>query len=317
MEIVLVTGGAGFIGSNLARALLKRGYGVVILDDLSTGRIENIDAMLKDKKLTFVEGSILDTALLSSIIESNNISLISHQAACSSVPLSIEDPLMTTEVNVTGTVNIFNTAALAGIKRVVYASSSSVYGDTLELPTKETTPLMPKSPYASSKASMELYAGVFSDLYEMEIAGLRYFNVYGPSQNPSSGYAAVVPKFITRALTGEALPIDGDGEQSRDFVYIDDVVSANINALSIESLPSLIMNIACGERTSVMELARAIVENTGSKSILTQSPARDGDVRDSLADITLAQKNINYTPQYSISKGLMETIEWYKKNSDR
>lgn len=315
MGTVLMTGGAGFIGSNVAEGLLKKGFRVVILDNLSTGRMENIEPLLGGPDIKFVEGSILDSRLLSSIMEADKVTLVCHQAARPSVARSIEDPVKTTDINVTGAVTVFNAAAKAGIKRVVYASSSSVYGDTPELPKVETMPLRPKSPYAASKAADEVYADVFSKLYGMEIFGLRYFNVYGRRQDPSSDYAAVIPKFITCALKGEPLPIDGDGGQTRDFTYIDDVVDANINALTREGVPTTAVNIAYGQRTSVLELANAVIKATGSSSRIAYRPPRAGDVRDSLAALGLAKKHIGYSPRFDISSGLRETAAWFSKKA--
>lgn len=311
METVLVTGGAGFIGSNITEALLKDGRKVVVLDDLSTGRMENIEPMLDNGNLTFVKGSILDPVLLKDLLSAHDVRLISHQAARPSVAKSVKDPVKTTEINVTGTVNLFQAAYECGIKRVVFASSSSVYGDTPQLPKVETMPFSPKSPYAVSKAAKEMYSTVFSGLYGMEIIGLRYFNVYGRRQDPSSDYAAVIPRFISTALRNEPIPIEGDGLQTRDFTYIDDVVSANINALTFKGVGTMAVNIAFGSRISVLDLARAIKDITGSKSEITHKEPRQGDVRDSLADIGKARKHIGYDPKYDISAGLKKTVEWF------
>ncbi|MCC6345980.1 MAG: SDR family oxidoreductase [Nitrospirales bacterium] len=312
MENVLITGGAGFIGSNIAEAMLSQGYGVVVVDDLSTGKRENLGGMLDDPRLSFQRGSILDSALLRDLIRSNGISLICHQAARPSVAKSVKDPVRTTEVNITGTVNLFQVAAECGCRRVVFASSSSVYGDSPELPKVESMPFRPKSPYAVSKAADELYAGVFSRLCGIEAVGLRYFNVYGRRQDPASDYAAVIPKFITQALRNEPLTVEGDGMQTRDFSYIDDVVRANISALTREGAAGGVFNIACGSRISVLDLARLVIEITGSGSSLTYLPARQGDVRDSLADIGRARTHLGFEPEYDIRSGLAETVPWYR-----
>ncbi len=317
MESVLVTGGAGFIGSNISEALLLRGYRVVVLDDLSTGKMENVLEIQESDNMKFIHGSILDGGLLRSIIKSENISLISHQAAVPSVSKSVKDPIKTIDVNITGTTNLFHIAAEYGCKRIVFASSSSVYGDTPELPKRETMPLNPKSPYAVSKASKEMLASVFSSLYGLQIVGLRYFNVYGRRQNPASDYAAVIPRFITKALQNEPLPIEGDGQQTRDFSYIDDVVSANINALTLEQVSGRIFNIAYGQRISVLDLAKLIQKETASNSEIIYRPKRSGDVRDSLADVDLARKHLAYDPQYPINRGLVETISWYRDHSGK
>ncbi|MFA5074096.1 MAG: NAD-dependent epimerase/dehydratase family protein [Nitrospirota bacterium] len=317
MESVLVTGGAGFIGSNIAEALLLRGYRVVVLDDLSTGSMQNILALQDYDNLKFIHGSILDAGLLRSIIKTESISLVSHQAAVPSVSKSVKDPLTTIGVNVTGTTTLFQTAAEYGCKRIVFASSSSVYGDTAELPKREGMSLNPKSPYAVSKASKEMLARVFSNLYDLEIVGLRYFNVYGRRQNPASDYAAVIPTFITRALRNEPLPIEGDGMQTRDFSYIDDVVSANLQALTRNVIQGNIFNIAYGERITVLDLAELIRREARSSSEIVYRPKRSGDVRDSLADVTLARTQLAYEPRFPIQQGIVETISWYRTMSSR
>ncbi|MBZ0155096.1 MAG: SDR family oxidoreductase [Alphaproteobacteria bacterium] len=311
MENVLITGGAGFIGSNIAEEMVRRGYRVVILDDFSTGRMENIEALLQEGKATLVRGSILDRDLVRQTLYTHAISRISHQAARPSVAKSVKDPVKTSEVNITGTTTLFHAAAECGCRRVVFASSSSVYGDTPELPKRENMSYSPQSPYAVSKAAKELLGRVFSRLYGMEVIGLRYFNVYGRRQDPGSDYAAVIPKFISRALAGEPLPVEGDGLQTRDFSYIDDVVEANISALTREDLSGGVFNIACGSRISVLDLAKLILSITGSRSSLTYLPARQGDVRDSLADIAQAREFLGFSPKYAIRSGLEKTIQWY------
>ena len=317
MESVLVTGGAGFIGSNITEALLAKGYRVVVIDDLSTGKMENILDLCQSDNMKFIKGSILDDGLLRATIRSEGISLISHQAAVPSVSKSIKDPIKTMEVNTTGTTNLFHIAAEYGCLRIVFASSSSVYGDTPELPKRETMSLNPKSPYAVSKVSKELLASVFSSLHNIQIIGLRYFNVYGRRQDPASDYAAVIPKFITKALRNEAIPIEGDGLQTRDFSYIDDVVTANINALTLEKVSGKVFNIAYGDRISVLDLATLIREITGSRSEIAYKPPRPGDVRDSLADVDLARQHLTFNPAYDIKRGLAETVAWYRDHEGR
>jgi UDP-glucose 4-epimerase len=314
MKSVLVTGGAGFIGSNIAASLIRQGANVVVLDDLSTGRIENISHMLDGNRLKFVRGTVLDGELVRSIIESNGIYLVSHQAARPSVEKSIKNPVRTADINITGTVTLFKAASECGCKRVVFASSSSVYGDTPELPKTESMPLNPKSPYAASKAAKEMFASIFTSIYGLEIVGLRYFNVYGRRQNPNSDYAAVIPKFISRAVRNETIPIQGDGLQTRDFTYIDDVVKVNAKALNMEDIPSGVFNVAYGERISVLDLARMIIEFTGSRSEIEHMPSRAGDVRDSLSDVGMARTYLDYIPEYDIRKGLKETVEWYRSS---
>ena len=317
MESVLVTGGAGFIGSNIVEALLARGYRVVVLDDLSTGKMENILDLSRYDNLKFIKGSILESGLLRSIIKSEHIQLISHQAAISSVSKSIADPVKTMETNVAGTTNLFHIAAEYGCKRIVFASSSSIYGDAPELPKRETMMPSPKSPYAMSKAAKEMLSSIFSGLYGIEIIGLRYFNVYGRRQDPASDYAAVIPKFISKALGNEPIPIEGDGGQTRDFVYIDDVVNANLKALTGTNISGTVFNIACGEQTSILDLATTILEITGSTSEIIFKPPRIGDVRDSVGDIGHAQKHLGYSRKFDIKKGLTETVTWYCEHAKK
>ncbi len=312
MESVMVTGGAGFIGSNITEALLAKGYRVVVLDDLSTGKMANILDLSSSDNLKFIKGSILESGLVRSIIKSENISLISHQAAISSVSTSIADPVRTMETNVAGTASLFHIAAEYGCKRIVFASSSSIYGDGPELPKRETMAPCPKSPYAMSKAAKEMISSVFSGLYGIEIVGLRYFNVYGKRQDPASDYAAVIPKFITKALKNEPIPIEGDGGQTRDFVYIDDAVNANLKALIGDNISGNVFNVANGEQTSILELATTILEITGSKSEIVFKPARTGDIRDSVGDIEHAERHLGFKKEFNLTQGLAETIDWYR-----
>ncbi len=314
MESVLVTGGAGFIGSNITEALLAKRYRVVVIDDLSTGKMENVLSLSNSDNLKFIKGSILESGLMRSIIKSENISLISHQAAISSVSKSIADPVKTMETNVAGTTNLFHIATEYGCKRIVFASSSSIYGDAPELPKRESMAPCPKSPYAMSKAAKEMLGSVFSGLYGIEIVGLRYFNVYGRRQDPASEYAAVIPKFIAKALENEPIPIEGDGGQTRDFIYIDDVVNANLKALTGEHISSSVINVANGEQTSILDLAMTIIEITGSKSEILFKPPRIGDVRDSVGDIEHAKKHLGYRRKFDIKKGLAETVAWYREH---
>ncbi len=314
MESILITGGAGFIGSNIVEALLLRGYRVVVLDDLSTGRMENILDLNQSDNLRFVKGSILDNGLLRSIIKSENISYISHQAAVASVAKSVADPVKTMETNVAGTANIFHVASEYGCKRVVFASSSAVYGDSPELPKRESMPVASKSPYAMSKAANEMLGSVFTGLYNIDIVGLRYFNVYGKRQDPASDYAAVIPKFIRQALRNEPITIEGDGGQTRDFVYIEDVVNANITALTGERVRGLAFNIANGQQTSILDLARMIIDVTKSKSEIAFRPARSGDIRDSVGDISNTVRNLGHHNKYTMQEGLAATVAWYREN---
>jgi UDP-glucose 4-epimerase len=313
MGAVLVTGGAGFIGSNIAEALIAKGHEVVILDDLSSGKMENVLELSGSNHLNFVKGSIEDTDLLRSIITTKNVSTISHQAAVASVAKSIHDPVKTMAINVAGTANLFHVAAECGCKRIVFASSSAVYGDSPELPKRETMTFAAKSPYAMSKASNEMLGCVFSGLYGIDIVGLRYFNVFGKRQDPASDYAAVIPKFITQALRDEPVTIEGDGGQTRDFIYIEDVVNANLIALFGERNCGSVFNIANGEQTSILDLARMIIDEVGSKSEIVFKPARAGDIRDSVGDKSYAEKNLGYSNIFTVKDGLASTVAWYRQ----
>jgi nucleoside-diphosphate-sugar epimerase len=315
MESILVTGGAGFIGSNIADALISLGHRVIVLDDLSTGKQENIAYLQQQGRgaITFYRGTILDADLVKFILREHAVTRISHQAACPSVTQSILDPVSTSSVNIIGTINLFNLAAQQGCRKIVFASSCSIYGDTERMPINELVPFRSKSPYAASKAAKEMLAGVFSGLYDMDIIGLRYFNVYGRRQDPTSGYAAAIPNFIAKALRGETITIDGDGKQTRDFVYIDDVVQANIKALMQDNVGSMVFNIAYGEQTSIIDLARIIADVVGSSSQIVHGAPRTGDIRNSLADINSAKKYLQFEPRYDIRCGLEETVTWYRE----
>ena len=311
---ILVTGGAGFIGSHISERLLSLGHEVTVLDDLSTGRLENIQVLMGHDRFHFCQGSILDLPLLRELIQNRRIERISHQAARPSVARSIEDPLATHEVNITGTLNVLKVAHEAGCHRVVAASSSSIYGNTPVLPKREDMHYRPRSPYAASKVAGELYLQVFYAVYGLQTVGLRYFNVYGPQQDPNSHYAAVIPKFIRLALNGEPLPIEGDGAQTRDFTYIDDVVGANLLGLTTPELHGECVNIGYGEQTSVLSLAETVIRQTRSASKIVHQDPRPGDVRDSLADISQAHSLLGYKPAFPLSEGLVATIDWYRKN---
>jgi nucleoside-diphosphate-sugar epimerase len=312
MESVLVTGGAGFIGSNIVDALMEMNYNVVVLDDLSTGRTENIDHHLNNKGFTFYKGCILNGGLVRDIIRRHDITRISHQAAVASVTKCVQDPVATAEVNIIGTINLFDIAQEHGCKRIVFASSCAIYGDTKQLPIVESVPFNSKSPYAAAKASDELLADVFRGLYGTEIIALRYFNVYGKRQDPASDYAAVIPKFITLAMENKTIPIESDGMQTRDFIYIDDVVQANIKALTKDTVTETAFNVACGRETSILDLAHKIIALSGSQSIITHHPSRKGDVRNSHAAVDKAKIHLEFTAEHTIDRGLMNTINWYR-----
>lgn len=311
MESVLVTGGAGFIGSNIAETLLLQGDRVTVLDDLSSGSLDNIEHLLHNRNFTFIRGSIFDSGLLRSIMKIYQVTSISHQAAITSVSKSILDPVKTVETNITGTTNVFDIAAEKGCKRVVFASSCAVYGDAPALPIREDTALSPKSPYAVSKAAKEMLAKAFCGMHDVELVGLRYFNVYGRRQSPDSDYAAVIPTFVSKAIRNEPLPIEGNGLQTRDFVYIDDVVQANLLALTTDNVSGKCFNIANGSSISILDLAKSIINISGSTSSISYKPPRPGDIKESRADITGAGRELGYAPRYDIVKGLEQTIAWF------
>lgn len=314
---VLVTGGAGFIGSNLVSALMNddRITAVKVLDNLETGRFANISAFKNDSKFEFIEGDIRNYAICVGAAE--GIDIISHQAALGSVPRSIKDPITTHEVNATGTLNIFNAARENKIKRIVYAASSSTYGDHTGLPKVENKIGSPISPYGVTKLVNELYAKVFAELYNMEFVGLRYFNVYGPHQNPAGPYAAVIPLFIKALLEDKSPLINGAGDSSRDFTFVEDVVQANLLAMFTTNKASLnqVYNVAKGEQTTLKELFDTLKEISGKNIEPIHGPERNGDIKHSLADISKARKLLGYDPATSPIEGLRKTFDWYKKNS--
>ncbi len=305
----LITGGAGFIGSNLADHLADS-HEITILDNLATGRKENIDHLKDHKNVTIINGSITDFDLMHEITQ--GMDGIFHQAAIPSVPRSVKDPITTNQANITGTLQLLVAAKENGVRKVVAASSSSVYGDTPILPKVETMPPNPLSPYAVTKLTDEYYGKVFTELYGIQTVFLRYFNVFGPRQDPASEYAAVIPKFITRLLKNESPTIYGDGEQTRDFTFIADVVQANRKAM--ESDATGVYNIACERRISLNELAETLMEITGSNQPIIYEEPREGDIRDSLADISHARAAFGYNPEYTLEEGLRETVAWFKEH---
>jgi UDP-N-acetylglucosamine 4-epimerase len=312
---ILVTGGAGFIGANLVEYLLKdKQVSLVrVLDNLATGSVKNLEEFFTDPKFEFFEGDIrnYETCLQAC----NSIDFVSHQAALGSVPRSINDPLITNEVNITGTLNIFTAAKESAVKRVVYAASSSTYGDHSGLPKVENEIGVPLSPYAVTKYVNELYAQVYARLYGMELIGLRYFNVFGPKQNPQGPYAAVIPLFINAVLTNEPPIINGDGEHSRDFTYVANAVLANVLALFTQNTEAVnqVYNVACGEQTSLNDLFMIIKEIAGSDLVPKYGPERTGDVKHSLADISKAKDSLSYKPIANIKDGLKTTFEYYRR----
>jgi len=304
----LVTGGAGFIGSNICRRLVKDGHKVRVVDNLSTGFIENLDDIRQDIEL------VIDDMGKKNIIPflMNNIDVVLHQGAISSVPRSVDDP-ETTHINcVDATFNLLMGAKEAGIKRFVYAASSSAYGTGQSSWKTESQPTSPQSPYAVAKLVGEYYCKVLYEIYGLETISLRYFNVFGPYQNPKSQYAAAIPAFVTSILNDKSPKVYGDGEQSRDFTYIDNVVNANILAATVEKTQGEVINIACGAKVTVNEII-AIINYYLAKNISTNYvPERPGDVKHTLADIEKAKEVIGYEPTVSFKTGLMDTIEWYK-----
>jgi UDP-N-acetylglucosamine 4-epimerase len=314
MSRILITGGAGFIGSNLVEALLndQRVSFVRVLDNLSTGFEKNILEFSTNSKFEFVNADI--TNYNSCLKLTEDIDLISHQAALGSVPRSILDPLLTNEVNITGTLNIFNAAVKNNISRVVFAASSSTYGDSEGLPKVEDVIGKPLSPYAVTKYVNEIYAEVFSNSYDFKFIGLRYFNVFGPKQDPFGAYAAVIPLFIKAALENKNPTINGDGSFSRDFTYVDNAIQANINSLFSENPSAInqIYNVACGIRTSLNQLWETIKQITNSSADAEHGPDRFGDIPHSLADISKAKNLLEYNPTIQIQEGLNKTVAYFQ-----
>ena len=307
----LVTGGAGFIGSHVAERLLNAGGRVRVLDNFSSGRRENLDfAARAADRLEVIEGDLRDLAAVERVVR--GVDVVYHQAAMRSVPRSIDDPLGANENNVTGTLHVLEAARRHGVKRVVYASSSSVYGENPELPKREDQPPAPISPYAVSKAADEQYARVWTKLYGVETVGLRYFNVFGPRQDPKSEYAAVLPRFILWALRGEPLEVHGDGRQSRDFTYIDNVVEANILAGQAPDASGEAFNVGCGERTSLLAVVAMLETVLGRKLERRHTPSRGGDVLHTLADVSKAKRLMGYTPLVDFAEGFRRTIEYFR-----
>lgn len=307
-ETYLVTGGAGFIGHHLVNNLLDLGHNVKVIDNLCTGKRENLAPVLD--RITFVEGDLTDPDAVGRAVD--GVDYVLHQAALPSVPRSVADPLTTDWNNTRGTLQLLVSARDAGVKRVVQACSSSAYGNTPTLPKVETMQRAPLSPYACSKAVGELYGCAFYATYGLEYVGLRYFNVYGARQDPQSQYAAVIPKFITAYIRGEAPTVHGDGLQSRDFCYIDNVVQANLKACKAPDAPGNIFNIACGERVDLLQVLEMLAEIFGKRIEPVFHPDRAGDVKHSLADITKAREILGYDPQVFFADGLRRTVEWYR-----
>lgn len=306
----VVTGGAGFIGSNIVERLVDNDNEVVVIDNLLTSTMENLKEVVPHIK--FVNGDIQDMNLLKR--EFDGADYVLHQAALSSVPRSIDDPIASNQNNIDGTLNVLVAAHDAGVKRVVYAASSSAYGNTPTLPKHEGMAPDPLSPYAITKLVGEQYCKVFYDIYGLETVSLRYFNVFGPRQDPNSQYAAVIPKFITAMLNNERPVIFGDGEQSRDFTYVQNNVDANLLACTVPKAAGKMFNIACGERISLNQLVEVLNGILGKDIEPVYAEERIGDVKHSLADISLARDILGYEPEYGFEDGLIKTVEWSKQH---
>lgn len=309
MRTYLVTGGAGFIGSHIAEELVKRGYSVRIVDNFLTGKRENLVSF--QDKVELIDGDVRDLSICREAVK--GVDFVLHQAALPSVPRSIEDPFLTNEINVNGTLNILIASRKAKVKKFVFASSSSVYGDDSHLPKKEGIEGTPLSPYALSKLMGEKYCQIFSTLYGLSTICLRYFNIFGPRQDPFSQYAAVIPNFINHILKRKRCTIFGDGEQSRDFTYVSNVVEANLIASEAQETSGEVFNLGCGSRTTVRFLAEKINEIANSNISPFYGKPRPGDIKHSYADISKARKLLKYQPVVSFEEGLERTIQWYKE----
>lgn len=309
-SLYLVTGGAGFIGSHVVEALLAGGARVRVVDDFSTGRRENLRGL--HGELVVMEGDITDPAVCRAAVA--GVEVVFHQAALPSVPRSLRDPLRSHEVNATGTLNLLLAARDYGVRRFVYAGSSSVYGDTPSLPKREDHVPNPRSPYAVAKLAGEHYVRVFAGVFGLEGVALRYFNVFGPRQDPDSPYAAVIPKFIQAALGGRVPVIDGDGEQSRDFTYVSNVVYANLLAAraSAEHVNGEVFNVGCGDRVSISSLWRMVSRLANASQDAVHGPPRPGDVRDSLADLSRARERMGFEVLVPLEEGIRHTIAWFQ-----
>ena len=319
-EKILITGGAGFIGSNLCEYFLSKGYFVTCLDNFATGHRKNIETLLSNEKFTLIEGDIRNIADCKKAVEGANYVL--HQAALGSVPRSINDPATTNDVNISGFLNMLIVARDAKVKRFVYAASSSTYGDSESLPKVEDVIGKPLSPYAITKYVNELYANNFSKLYDIETIGLRYFNVYGRKQDPNGAYAAVIPKFVSQLINKEGIQINGDGNFSRDFTYIDNVIQMNELAMQTQNSKAIntVYNCAFGERTTLNEMVNYLKEYLSefdasiATSQVLHGPNRIGDIPHSLASIDKAKELLGYEPKFSFKDGLKEAVKWYWAN---
>jgi len=303
----LVTGGAGFIGSHIVHRLQREGAKVRVVDNLSTGKKERLRDI--DSSIELIEDDLTDRRVCDRAVQ--DVEYVLHQAAVPSVQRSIQDPLETNRANVIGTLNLLESCRQHGVRRLVYAASSSAYGDTQVLPKKEDMAPNPLSPYALQKFIGERYCKLYSDLYGLETVSLRYFNVFGPSQDPWSEYSAVIPKFTTRLQNRQPLVVFGDGEQSRDFTYVDNVVEANILAIKAQRTAGAVINVGCGESLTLNRLIRFLEEILQVEAVVDYEPSRRGDVRHSLADISLARDVLGYQPKVTVLQGLRQTVEFF------
>lgn len=311
MTRYLVTGGAGFIGSNIVEELVRQGEEIKVIDNFITGKREHLKPFLKDIEL--IEGDIRDLKLMENITK--GIDYVIHQAAFRSVPKSVEDPTLCNDTNVTGTLNVLMAAHKTKVKRVVYASSSSVYGNVEDFPQKEDFLPEPLSPYGVSKLTGEYYCKVFSATFGLETVSLRYFNVFGPRQNPESKYSAVIPAFISKMLKNEQPIVDGDGKQSRDFTYVGNVVEANLSAAVSKGISGEVINVGCGESYSVLDIIKGLNQLLGSDIKPVFGPARRGDARKTQADIGKLKTLLALSPKVKFEEGLTKTLDWFKDRS--
>ena len=309
MSLYLVTGGAGFIGSNIVEELVRQNARVRVVDNLSTGKRENLEGF--SNKIEFMELDICNLTELRDAMK--GVEFVLHQAAIPSVPRSIEDPIASHNADLTGTLHVLWAAKQAGVNRVIYAASSSAYGNSQELPKREDLPAKAISPYGLMKYAGEEYCRLFSELYGLETISLRYFNVFGPRQDPSSQYSGVLSRFITEMLNGQSPTIFGDGEQSRDFTYVANVVRGNLLACQAKGVAGKMYNVACGKNVTLNQVVVSLNKLLGTKLTSNYSSARVGDIKHSLADISRAARDLNYTPFVDFDTGLKLTVEWYRK----